>query len=168
MIDPAALTGWDWFVGAALLISTVLGIISGLVRTVFALAGWVVGLIGAPIATSVVLGLTGWQVHPLFMMALLFFLLLVLVRLLGVVLARALSKIGLGGVDRTLGAVLGVARALLIVTCAAVLAHGLGAHQQAAWQQAFSRPLLEELLTLVEPLLPESLGESTRSRVRRT
>lgn len=167
MIDPAALTGWDWFVGAALLISTGLGVISGLVRTVFALAGWIVGLIGAPIATPALLELTGWDIHPLFAMALLFFVLLVIVRLFGVMLSRVLSKIGLGGVDRTLGALLGVARALLIVTVAAVVARGIGAHQEAAWQKAASRPLLEELLALVDPLLPEATGERA-GKVRRT
>lgn len=167
MIDPAALTGWDWFVVGALLISTGLGVLSGLVRTVFALAGWIVGLIGAPLATPSVLAFTGWEVHPLFVMALLFFALLVIVRLIGVLLSRMLSKIGLGGVDRTLGALLGVGRALLIVTVAAVVARGIGAHQEASWQQAMSRPLLEELLALVDPLLPESAGERT-GKVRRT
>lgn len=167
MIDPAALTGWDWFVAGALLISTGLGVLSGLVRTVFALAGWIVGLIGAPLATPSVLALTGWDVHPLFVMAMLFFALLVIVRLIGVLLSRLLSKIGLGGVDRTLGALLGVARALLIVTVAVVVARGIGAHQDASWQQALSRPLLEELLALVDPLLPESTGERA-GKVRRT
>lgn len=167
MIDVGSLTGWDWFVIGALLISTVWGVLSGLVRTVFALAGWVIGLVGAPIATPAVMQATGWNVHPLFVMALLFFALLVLVRLAGVLLSRVLSKVGLGGVDRTLGALLGVARALLIVTVAAVVGRGLGAHQDASWQKALSRPLLEQMLALVDPLLPESAGERT-GKVRRT
>lgn len=167
MIDIALLTGWDWFVIAALLISTGLGVLSGMVRTVFALAGWVVALIGAPIFTPLLMQSTGWSVHPLFVMALLFFALLVAVRLTGVLFARVLSKIGLGGLDRTLGAVLGVARALLIVTVAAVAARGLGAQQEAAWQRALSRPLLEQLVLLVDPLLPPGDGERT-GRVRRT
>src|SRR5690606_14658540 len=79
VIDVGSLTGWDWFVIGALLISTVWGVLSGLVRTVFALAGWVIGLVGAPIATPAVMQATGWNVHPLFVMALLFFALLVLV-----------------------------------------------------------------------------------------
>jgi membrane protein required for colicin V production len=167
VIDVGSLTGWDWFVIGALLISTVWGVLSGLVRTVFALAGWVIGLVGAPIATPAVLAATGWNVHPLFVMALLFFVLLVLVRLVGVLISRVLSKVGLGGVDRTLGALLGVARALLIVTVAAVVGRGLGAQQEASWQQALSRPLLEQVLALVDPLLPEPAGQRA-GKVRRT
>ncbi|MCM5569540.1 CvpA family protein [Burkholderiaceae bacterium FT117] len=166
MIDPGALTGWDWFVLAALLISTALGLLSGLVKTVFALAGWVAGLVGAPLLTPAVMDASGWTVHPLFVMALLFFVLLVAVRLFGVLLSRILSRVGLGGVDRTLGAVLGVARALLIVTVVAVAGRALGAHQEAAWQKAVSRPLLEQMLALVDPLLPE--GGERSGKVRRT
>jgi len=167
VIDIASLTGWDWFVIAALLISTGLGVLSGMVRTVFALAGWVVALIGAPMFTPLLMQSTGWNVHPLFIMALLFFALLIAVRLTGVLFARVLSRVGLGGVDRTLGAVLGVARALLIVTVAAVAARGLGAQQEASWQLALSRPLLEELVMLVDPLLPQRDGQRT-GPVRRT
>ena len=114
------------------------------------------------------LAATGWNVHPLFVMALLFFLLLVLVRLVGILLSKALSKVGLGGVDRGLGALLGVARALLVITVAAVIGYSLGAHREAAWQKALSRPLLEQMLTLVEPLLPESTGLQRTGPVRRT
>ena len=149
------LTGWDWFVIAALLISSALGLISGLVRTVFALAGWIVALIGAPMLAPALIETTGWTLHPLFVTALLFFLLLIVVRLAGVLLARLLSRVGLGGVDRVLGALLGVARALVVVAIAAVIGRGLGAEQDPAWKHAVSRPLLEQLVMLVDPLLPE-------------
>jgi membrane protein required for colicin V production len=154
VIEVAPLTGWDWFVAAALLVSTILGLLSGLVRTVFALAGWVVALLGAPIATPILLDATGWDLHPFFVMVVLFFALLVAVRLIGAALARALSSIGLGGVDRLLGAVLGVARALLIIAVVAAAARWLGADEKPSWQQALTRPLLERLVAFVEPLLP--------------
>ncbi|NLD68987.1 MAG: hypothetical protein GX644_09250 [Limnobacter sp.] len=150
-----ALTGWDWFVLGALLISTALGLFSGMVRTVFALAGWVVAFLGAPLLAPTLLAATGWDLHPLFVMAILFFALLILVRLAGVLLARALARVGLGSVDRGLGAVLGVARALLIVAVAAVLGRAFGVDQDPAWTQAVSRPLLDELVSLADPLLPD-------------
>ena len=150
-----ALTGWDWFVLGALLISTALGLFSGLVRTVFALAGWVAAFVGAPLLAPMLISATGWDLHPLFVMATLFFVLLIMVRLAGVLLARALAKVGLGSVDRGLGAVLGVARALLIVAIAAVLGRALGVDQDPAWTQAVSRPLLDEMVALADPLLPD-------------
>ena len=149
------LTGWDWFVLGALLISTALGLFSGFVRTVFALAGWVVAFLGAPLLAPTLLSMTGWDLHPLFVIAILFFALLIVVRLAGVLIARALARVGLGSVDRGLGAVLGAARALLIVAVAAVLGRALGVDQDPAWAQAVSRPLLDELVSLADPLLPD-------------
>jgi membrane protein required for colicin V production len=153
-VSVAALTGWDYFVIAALLISVALGMLRGLVRTVFALAAWIVALIGTPLATGPLLALTGWSLHPLFVAVLVFFVLLVAVRLLGGLIARALAKVGLGLADRSLGAVLGVVRALIIVTIVALVARHLGADREAAWQQALSRPLLDELVSWVTPYLP--------------
>ena len=150
----AALTGWDYFVIATLLISIALGLLRGLVRTVFALGAWVVALIGAPLVTGPLLAVTGWSLHPLFVAVLVFFALLVSVRLLGGLIARALAKVGLGLADRSLGAVLGVVRALIVVTIVALVARHLGADRDPAWQQALSRPLLDELVSWVTPYLP--------------
>src|SRR5690606_7370398 len=150
----AALTGWDYFVIATLLISIALGLLRGLVRTVFALAAWVVALVGAPLATGPLLAATGWSLHPVFVAVLVFFALLVSVRLLGALIARALAKVGLGLADRSLGAVLGVVRALIVVTIVALVARHLGADRDPAWQQALSRPLLDELVSWVTPYLP--------------
>ncbi len=163
----APFTGWDWFVIAALIVSTTLGLFSGLVRTVFALAGWVIALVGAPLATPAAIHATGWTLHPLLVMAILFFALLIFVRLLGAMLSAMLARAGLGGLDRVLGGLLGVARALLIVAVAAVVASALGAQHDPAWQRALSRPLLEQLVMLADPWLPEHGGVSA-SGLRRT
>ncbi len=153
-IDVASLTGWDYFVIATLLVSVALGLLRGLVRTVFALAGWVVALVGAPLATGPLLAATGWSLNPLFVGVLIFFALLISVRLLGALIARALRKVGLGPADRSLGALLGVARALIIVTVVALVGRHFGADREPAWQQALSRPLLDELVSWVTPYLP--------------
>ncbi|MCC7059353.1 MAG: CvpA family protein [Burkholderiaceae bacterium] len=155
----AALTGWDYFVVAALLISIALGVMRGLVRTVFALAGWVIALLGAPLAAGPLLAATGWALHPLFVVALLFFVLLVSVRLLGALIARALARVGLGSLDRALGAALGVVRAMIIVLLVALVGHHLGADRAPAWQNAWSRPLLDALLAWIEPHLPSRPGK---------
>lgn len=164
----AVLTGWDYFVIAVLLISLALGVVRGLVRTVFALAGWLVAFVGAPLATGPLLAATGWALHPVFVLVLLFFVLLLAVRLLGAVIARALARAGLGPVDRTLGAALGVLRALVVVAVAALLGHYLGADREPAWQSAWSRPLLDGLVGWIEPYLPARGGpiEKVATRVR--
>ncbi|MCO5100435.1 MAG: CvpA family protein [Burkholderiaceae bacterium] len=148
------LTGWDYFVLATLAISVALGALRGLVRTVFALAAWVVALLGAPLATPPLLAFTGWSFPPLFVGVFVFFVLLVAVRLFGALLARLLARVGLGLVDRTLGSALGVLRALVVVAIVALVGRQLGADREAAWQQALSRPLLDVLVSWVDPWLP--------------
>ncbi|MCD6674020.1 MAG: CvpA family protein [Burkholderiaceae bacterium] len=148
------LTGWDYFVAATLAISIALGALRGLVRTVFALAAWIVALLGAPLATSPLIAFTGWSFPPLFVGVLVFFVLLVAVRLLGSLLARALSRVGLGFADRTLGSALGVLRALVVIAIVALVGRQIGADREAAWQQALSRPLLDVLVSWADPWIP--------------
>jgi membrane protein required for colicin V production len=158
-----ALTGWDWFVLTVAVLSVGIGALRGLVRTVFALGAWVVGLLGVPLASPFVLPLLPDGVPRPLVYFLVFLVLFVAVRLLGGLAARALRGIGLGGADRLLGAVLGLARAAVIVVIAAVAAHLAGQSRSAAWQKAQTRPLLDEIVRQVEPFLPERV-----TGVRRT
>ncbi len=150
---------------ATLLISIVLGVLRGLVRTVFALAGWIVALIGAPLLTNPVIAATGWTLPPLFLAVLLFFALLISVRMAGALLAKALARVGLGIADRTLGAALGVLRALVVITIVALIGRHLGADREPAWQQALSRPLLDELVSWAQPYLPMRQDRVRHARI---
>lgn len=153
-----ALTGWDWFVLATAVLSVGWGLFRGLVRTVFALAGWVVALLGTPL-------LMGWlqpwlpQALPTPVLAVVTFLVLLIgVRLLGGLAARALHGVGLGGLDRLLGGALGTVRAVIIILLVALVAHLNGLSREPAWQQAWSKPLLDRLVRWAEPFLPERLS----------
>lgn len=161
----AELTGWDYFVIATLLVSSLLGVLRGFVRTVFALAGWIIALLGAPLLTGPLIATTGWSVPPLFVGVLVFFVLLIAVRLLGALIARALAGIGLGSADRTFGAALGVLRALVLITVVALVGRHLGADRDPAWQQAMSRPLLDVLVSWVDPYLPARSERQRQARI---
>jgi uncharacterized membrane protein required for colicin V production len=63
-------------------------------------------------------------------------------------------SVGLAGVDRVLGAALGVARAGLVVLIVAVVAHRMGFAQSPAWQGAAARPLLDSMVEMAKPWLP--------------
>jgi len=62
------------------------------------------------------------------------------------------------GAAQSSGAALGVARALLVVLLAAIVAHLAGYSREPAWTRALSRPLLDGLVQWAEPLLPERLS----------
>lgn len=153
------LTGWDWFVLIVFLLSVSMGIWRGLVRTVFGLGAWVAALIGAPIVSPALIDATGMQQQPWVVMVLAFVAILVAVKLVGGLMAGLLGRIGLGGTDRSLGGVLGAARALLFILVAAVAARSFEMDQTSAWRDAVSRPLLEALVHWVEPYLPTRHGE---------
>ena len=157
MIDGTIppLTSWDWFIITVAVISTGLGIWRGMIRTVFGLAAWILGIIGAPLlgmAISQQFGITGMPMWVLYIVA--FLLVFLLVRLVGVLFLKGARSVGLAGVDRMLGAVFGVARAGLVVLVAAVIAHRMGFSQAPSWQSAAARPLLESMIEAAQPWLP--------------
>jgi membrane protein required for colicin V production len=161
MLDT--ITGWDWFILLVFLLSVGIGIVRGMVRTVFALAAWVIGLLGVPLASPWLIVVLPEAVPRAVSYVIVFLLLFVSVRMLGSLAARALHGIGLGGADRFLGAALGTARALIIVLLVALGAHLAGQSREPAWQQALARPLLDGLVAWAEPFLPEQI-----TGVRRT
>jgi membrane protein required for colicin V production len=150
------LTSWDWFIITVACISTGLGVWRGLIRTVFGLAAWILGLVGAPLVGIVIgerLGISSGI--PMWVMYVIAFLAtFIVVRLVGALFLKGARSVGLAGVDRMLGAALGMARAALVVLIVAVVAHRLGFAQTASWQAAASRPLLDTMVEVAQPWLP--------------
>jgi membrane protein required for colicin V production len=157
-VSIASFTGWDWFVALALALSVLLGAVRGMVRTVFGLAAWIVALVGTPLFAPQIVRSTGLLEVPWVVYATLFLVLLIGVRLLGGLLASLLGKAGLGGADRSLGAVLGAARAAIVIVLVVAGARMLDMHQGAAWRDALSRPLLDAVVAWIEPYLPQSVS----------
>ena len=151
----SALTGWDWFIVTVALVSTGLGLWRGMIRTVFGLAAWVLGVVGAPLVGMIIaqeFQITGVPIWVLYILA--FLLVFIVVRLAGALFLKGVRSVGLAGIDRVLGAALGVARAAIVILVAAVIAHRLGFAQSASWQAAASRPLLETMIEVAQPWLP--------------
>jgi len=149
------LTSWDWFIITVALISTGFGLWRGMIRTVFGLAAWILGIVGAPLVGMSIgeqFGISGMPMWVLYIFA--FLLTFMLVRLVGVLFLKGAHSVGLAGVDRLLGGALGVARAGLVILVVAVIAHRLGYSQAAAWQGAAARPLLEGMIEAAQPWLP--------------
>lgn len=149
--------------------SVLLGAWRGLVSEVLALAAWVAAfLAGRELAPGMAPVLAEWLKEPALQYAAAFAVIVVVV-LLAVALARlALSKllraIGLGPLDRFLGAVFGVARGVLVVLLC-VLVGGLTAlPQQAWWRQAWLAPLLETAVLAAKPWLPPAVAKRIRYR----
>ena len=76
-----------------------------MIRTVFGLAAWVLGVVGAPLVGMLIareFGVAGLPVWVLYVLA--FLLTFIVVRLAGALFLKGARSVGLAGVDRVLGA----------------------------------------------------------------
>jgi membrane protein required for colicin V production len=87
---------------------------------------------------------------------------LIVTALLGLLLSKIVKAVGLGGVDRMLGALFGAARGILIVLAGALLAGLTSAPRQPYWRDSVSGPLLVHAAQALKPLLPQTFAERLR------
>jgi membrane protein required for colicin V production len=156
------MTPIDWAIVATLGLSVLLGVVRGVVREMFALAGWIVGVLlalqfAAPIGNWLPLEL------PLGARTALAGLVLVVGTLLAAALVAALLRAMLSAVklsieDRLLGGVFGVLRGVIVIGVAVLIAIGAGAPRQAWWQASALLPMAQASVRFASPLLPESLA----------
>jgi hypothetical protein len=94
--DIPPLTSWDWFILTVAFISTGLGIWRGLIRTVFGLAAWILGLIGAPLLGMMIgerFGISGVPMWVLYVLA--FLVTFIVVRVVGLLFLKGARSVGL-------------------------------------------------------------------------
>jgi membrane protein required for colicin V production len=158
------MTLFDLIVIGIIGVSTLLGFWRGLVRVVMSLTGLVAAVLAAihfsPWASNLLLVLSDSPVtRYMAAFALIFIAVALIFALLGWLLAKAVRAIGLGFIDRMLGAVFGVARGVLIAVVGVLFAGLTALPRQDWWQNAsFAPPLVVAALSL-RPWLPQALAQ---------
>ena len=158
------MTAFDLIVIGIVGLSTVFAFWRGLIRVVMSLAALVAAvLVAIHFSPSVANMLPLLSDNPvtryLAAFALIFIVVALIGALLGWMLSRAIRAIGLGFVDRLLGAVFGVARGVLIIVIVVLLAGLTTLPRQEWWQNAlFAPPLVIAALSL-RPWLPQALAQ---------
>jgi len=158
------MNGFDIALISVILLSTLLAFIRGVVRELIAIATWIVGFVAAIRYAGPLAGLfSGLDVTPAAKHVLAFALILVVVMIAGGLVAWMLSSvvraIGLGFVDRLLGATFGVARGLLAVVAFALIAGVTALPKRDWWQNAALGPTLSEVALSLKPYLPRAWAE---------
>jgi membrane protein required for colicin V production len=120
------LTTLDWILVVLLLLSAVLGLWRGLIEEVMSLGGWFIsGLAGLYLADSLSphLAMTGLSDTLRYGLAfvLIFITTLIVWSMLTAVIKKAIGAVGLGALDRLLGAAFGLLRGALILIVLTVL-----------------------------------------------
>jgi membrane protein required for colicin V production len=156
------MSGVDWAIVVILGLSILLGVLRGVVREVFALCGWIVGVLLAlrfaePLAQSLPLDL------PSAARTGIVGLLIIVATLIAAALAAAalralLAAAKLSLEDRVLGGIFGILRGALIVALAALVAIAAGATRQPWWEASAFLPWVQASVRFASPLLPQSIA----------
>lgn len=163
------MTIFDYAVLAIVTASILLGVWRGLISEVLALAAWVAALLAGRVLAPEMAPMFGeWLKEPALQYAAAFAVIalavLVAIALLRIALSKLLRAIGLGPLDRFLGAVFGVARGGLVVLLCVLIGGLTVLPQQAWWRQAWLAPPLETAVLAAKPWLPDAVAKRIRYR----
>jgi membrane protein required for colicin V production len=161
------MTWLDYAVFGVLAISVGWGIWRGLVREVVSLGAFVIAFLAAnlfagPMAQYVPDSITQPEFRVLLAFIGIFLVVLILTSLAGLLLSRIVQAVGLGGIDRTLGALFGVARAAVILLALALVAGLTGLPKDSQWTGSISGPFLASAALVLKPWLPPALADRLR------
>lgn len=163
----------DYTLIAVLVVSITVGVVRGAIREVVNILAWVVAFILArTFAADLAVHFAQWMSEPAYRVALawlaIFLAVLVIAGLLASLVSELVRKLGLGGLDRLLGAAIGVARGLLVVLVLTLIAGMTTLPQSALWKNAATTPWLEVVALHARAILPESLASRITYRPPRT
>ena len=158
------MTWLDYAVIGVFAVSVVLGAWRGLVREVISIVGWVIAFLAAnllagPLGPAMPQAIPSPELRVAAAYLAVFVGSLFVTALAGLLLSKIVKAVGLGGVDRLLGALFGAVRGLLIAVVAGLLAGLTSAPRQPYWRDSASGPLLAQAALALKPLLPQSFAE---------
>ncbi len=163
------MTAFDYAVLAVVLASVLLGFWRGVVSEILALAAWVVAFLVARAEGSAVANwLTGQIAEPGMRLAvaygLIFVGILLVFAIARMLISLMLKAVGLGLLDRLLGAAFGVLRGLLVVWMAVLVAGMTTLPRADWWRDAMLAPPLEIAVIAAKPWLPADAAKRIRFR----
>lgn len=161
------MTALDWALLGVAGVSIGWGLWRGLVREVISLAGWVIAFLAAnlfagPLGEALPRSIPGPELRVLVAFVAIFIAGLVVSTLFALALSKLAKAAGLGGLDRTLGALFGLGRALLLVLAFALLAGLTVLPRNPIWKVSASGRYLAQAALALKPSLPPAFAERLR------
>lgn len=158
------MTVFDYAVLAIIGLSILLSMMRGFLREVLALAGWVAAFFVAKLYTLELAPLLPEAIPSetlrlLAAFVILFLATLLVTSLLAIALSEVFKKVGLGWLDRWLGAIFGLARGVIIVGVLVLLAGLTSIPQDARWRNAMFSAPLEALVMSGLPWMPQGVAK---------
>ena len=161
------MTGFDYIVLIVLGLSVLVSVVRGAVREVVALASWIVsGFVAIRFAPAVSALFPAAITSPAVRVAAAFIVVLViclmLFALVSLLLTKLVAKSGLNGTDRTLGALFGLLRGVVILVLLVLLGGLTPLPREPAWRNAMFSPPLEALAIYARGYLPQRFTQHIR------
>jgi membrane protein required for colicin V production len=158
------MTAFDFAVIAIVGLSTLFAFWQGFIRMMASLAAWVIGLVAAFRLANVVGTLlpdVGESQAVRYVLGFILILAVVLIvgALVGLIVSRVANAVGLGFVDRTLGAIAGIARGAVIAVLLVLLAGVTTLPRSDWWQNALMSPALVAGALSLRPWLPKAWAD---------
>lgn len=156
--------GWvDWALLAVVLASMIVGLVRGLVFEVLSLFGWVAAYIAAQVAGPLLaphlpIGTPGSGLNLGAAIAITFVLALIVWMLAARLIRLLVHATPLTLVDRTLGGVFGLVRALVLLLVVATVVSFTPAVRAGPWQASHGAAWLGVMLAGLKPVLPPALA----------
>jgi membrane protein required for colicin V production len=159
----------DYAVIVLLLLSIGAGVIRGAIREVMNIAGWVLAYgIAHAFAADLAPLFSEWVGEPVgrtfLAWAAIFLVVVLVVSMVASLLSEVVRKLGLSGLDRGVGALIGLARGLLVLLALTLVIGLTKIPQSTVWREAVVTPWLELAALYTRGLLPESVASKVRYR----
>lgn len=167
-VVTAAVTVFDYAVFGVLALSLLIGVWRGVVSEILALVAWVAAFLAARLLAVPAGEMMASALEPAWRQVAgfvaVFVVVLILFALARWLASLLLKAVGLAPLDRVLGALFGIARGVLAVWVAVLLAGLTALPQQQWWRQALLAPPLETAVLAAKPWLPPDLAKRIRYR----
>lgn len=159
----AIMTIFDYIVLAIVGVSIVISVMRGLLAEVLSIVGWFAAFFVAKTYASQLVPMMPADIPTeslriLAAFVILFLATFLLTTLLAIALTTIFKKIGLGWLNRILGAVFGLARGMLIVCIVVFLAGLTNVPKDERWKNAMFSAPIEALVISLLPWVPASIA----------
>ena len=157
------MTVFDFVVIAIVGLSVTFSIWRGAIREVFALVAWVAAFIAAQayagtLAVYLPDAIPNASIRLLSGFVIIFLTVLFFTAVVAFVISKLVRAVGLGPVDRGIGAIFGLLRGMLVVLILVLLCGLTSAPRHPAWRDAMLSPPLEAMAMSVRSMLPKDLS----------
>lgn len=161
------MTLFDYGVLGILGLSVLLSMLHGFLRETLSLAGWVTAFFIAKwytlaLAPLLPQAIPGESLRLLAAFLILFLVTLLVISLVAIVIAELFKKVGLGWLDRWLGALFGLLRGILVAGIIVFLGGLTSLPREPFWRNAMFSPPLEAMVTHALPWLPEGIAKHVK------